>query len=94
MKLDILINGQPVDALSVIIHKDKAYYYRQPLTCKMKDAIPRQLFEVVIQAAIGNRVIARDRSSRSGRTLLPSATAETSPGSGSCWKSRRKGRSG
>lgn len=59
IKMDILINGEPVDALALIVHKDKAYNLGCQLTSKMKAVIPRQLFEVVIQAAIGKRVIAR-----------------------------------
>ncbi len=59
VKLDILINQQIVDALAVIVHKDKAYNIGNLLTSKMKEVIPRQLFEVVIQAAINKRVIAK-----------------------------------
>ncbi len=59
VKLEILISGKPVDALSFIIHKDKAYERGSNLTRKLKDVIPRQLFEVPIQAAIGGRVISR-----------------------------------
>ena len=59
VKLEILISGKPVDALSFIIHEDKAYNRGNNLTRKLKDVIPRQLFEVPIQAAIGSRVIAR-----------------------------------
>ena len=60
VKLDILINGEAVDALSAIIHREKAYFYGRDLVKKMREVIPRQLFEVAIQAAIGSRVVARE----------------------------------
>ncbi len=60
IKLDILLNGDPVDALSSIIHRDKAYYYGRGLAEKMREMIPRQMFEVAIQAAIGGKIIARE----------------------------------
>ncbi len=60
VKLDILLNGDPVDALSAIIHRDKAYDKGKAVTEKLRAVIPRQLFEVAIQAAIGGRVIARE----------------------------------
>ncbi|WP_353684891.1 translation elongation factor 4 [Thermodesulfovibrio sp. 3907-1M] len=60
VKLDILINGEQVDALSVIVHKDKAYYKGRAIAQKLRSVIPRQLFEVVIQAAIGGKIIARE----------------------------------
>ena len=59
IKLDILINGDPVDAFTTIIHRDKAYTFGQMITSKLKELIPRQQYEVAIQAAIGNKVIAR-----------------------------------
>ena len=60
VKLDILLNQEPVDALSMIVHKDKSYQYGRTLVDRLKQAIPRQLFEVPIQAAVGNRIIARE----------------------------------
>ena len=59
-RVDILLNGVPVDAFSAIIHKEKAYEYGRKLVAKLREIIPRQMFDVPIQAAIGSRVIARE----------------------------------
>jgi GTP-binding protein LepA len=60
VKLDILVNGEPVDALSIIVHEENAYARGRALAAKMRELIPRQLFEVAIQAAIGSRIVARE----------------------------------
>ena len=60
VKMDILVNGDPVDALSIIVHKDAAYERGKALASKMRELIPRQMFEIAIQASIGNRIIARE----------------------------------
>jgi len=60
VKLNVMLNGEVVDALSLIVHKDKAYYKGRQLTEKLRESIPRQMYEVAIQASIGNRIIARE----------------------------------
>jgi GTP-binding protein LepA len=60
VKVDVMLQGEPIDAFSAIVHKDKAYSYGRAMATKLKKLIPRQLYEVPIQATIGSRVIARE----------------------------------
>jgi GTP-binding protein LepA len=70
VKLDILINGEPVDALSIIVHKERSYYRGKEVCIKLKEVIPKQMFEVAIQAAIGSKVISRETVSAMRKNVL------------------------
>jgi len=70
VKVDLLLQGEPVDAFSAIVHKDKAYAYGRAMATRLKQLIPRQLYEVVIQAAIGSRVVARETISARRKDVL------------------------
>jgi GTP-binding protein LepA len=70
VKLDLLVNGDPVDALSLIVHREEAPSKGRLLTAKMKEIIPRQMFEVVIQAALGSKIIAREQVSAIRKNVL------------------------
>ncbi len=70
VKLDVMLAGEVVDALSAIVHKDNAFYVGQKLTTKLKDIIPKQMFEVAIQAAVGGRIIARTNIKAMRKSVL------------------------
>ena len=91
VRLDFLLNGDPVDALSMIVFSDNAYAKGRRICEKLKENIPRALFEIPIQAAVGGKIIARETVKANAQgTCWPSATAATSPGKRNCWRSRRK----
>ena len=70
VKLDLLVNGDPVDALSLICHRENAEHKGRALAAKMKQLIPRQLFEVIIQSAIGGKILCRETVRSLGKNVL------------------------